>query len=161
MESREASDRDRANEALDDVARARAELARRAGAPWWYRWGIAAATLVMFLGLGFIVGGPGSYGDETIGTAFIVLGAIVAPMVLLGALNNVTGVSMDRYAQGLGWWWVLLFVLLALSFALQALVEVPSALAVGGLVAFMVVVPMESHIDRLLNRRLTDAQRTS
>lgn len=161
MESREAADRVRANEALNDVASARAKLARRAGAPWWYRWGIAAALMMAFVGISFVVGGPGSYGDETLGTALIVLGAIVAPMALLGALNNVSGVSIDRYAHGLGWWWVLLFALLALSFVLQALFEVPSALAVGGLVAFMVVVPMESYIDRLLNRRLNDVQRTA
>lgn len=160
MESKHPVDRNRANEAISHVATARAKLADRVGAPWWYRWGVATALLMMFIGMSFLVGGPGSYSHETLGITFIVLGGCVIPVVLMGVAKNLTGVSIDRYAEGLSWWWVLLFALLALSFVLQAFVVVPLALTVGGLIAFVLTVVMESYIDRLLYRRLNNAQRT-
>lgn len=153
--------RAQADAAIADVATARERLAHRVQAPWWYRWGIAAAVLVMFFGMGLVVGGPGSLENPSLGTALIAASACIAPVVLLGALKNATGVSVDRYAKGLGWWWLLLFGLLAAAFGLQAVAGVPFALTIGGLIGFAVTVAMERHIDAILRRDLHDARRTA
>lgn len=161
MASRDDSGRARANEAISEVASARAKLARRVDAPWWYRWGVSTAILTMFLGFGFVIDGPGSYQNETLGIVLVIAGGILAPIALLAVLKSATGVSIDRYAESLGWWWVLLFALLVLSFALQAFFDVPLALFVGGLAAFAVTVAMENRINQILHRRLTDAQQAT
>lgn len=143
------------------MASARAQLAHRVQAPWWYRWGIAAAVLGMFLGMGLVVGGPGSPDHSTLGIALIAFSACIAPIGLLAVLKHSTGVSVDRYVEGLGWWWLLLFGLLAAAFVLQAVAEVPFALPLGGLLGFAVTVAMERHIDALLQRNLREAPRTA
>lgn len=139
---------------LDDVARARSELADRVAAPWWYRLGAAASTMSIFVGLGFTVGGAGMPTDDLTGMVVVVLGAVIGPALLLTALKNATGVSLDRYASGLGGWYVTVFGLVVAGFVLQVHADVPLALPVAGVIAFGATLVSERRIDALLRRRI-------
>lgn len=160
MESRDASSQVHAHDALNEVARVRTKLARRVGAPWWYRWGLAAAVLAIFVGMGVAGMGTGTYENETLGISLVLVGGILTPIALLTALKNTTGVSIDRYAEGLSKWWLLLLALLILSFALQTFANVPYALMVGGAFAFVTAAVMERRINQMLNDRLTSDEQT-
>ncbi|WP_220457980.1 MULTISPECIES: hypothetical protein [unclassified Actinotalea] len=155
METRESATPDDARAALRQLDDARALLAERIASPWWYRLGAASCTTSMFVGMGLLVGRPEARGTtESVATLLITLGAVVAPVVLLWALKRATGVSVERYAEGLGAWYVVVFGLLALAFALQAFAGVPAALHVAGAVAFVATVVTERRIDERLRRRV-------
>lgn len=155
MESDDAVRRHEATDAIRGAARAREKLAERVTAPWWYTVGVALSVFAIFLGLGLVEGLPGLGDQGTAGNALIAAGAVIAPVALVSALKNATGVSTDRYANGLGWWYAVAFVLLALGFALQAYADVPFALPVAGVVALVATVMRERQIDTVLRRSLT------
>ncbi|QCB94795.1 hypothetical protein [Cellulomonas shaoxiangyii] len=137
---------------LDD---ARERLAERITSPWWYRLGAAACTASMFVGAGLIVGRPASGSSaESASMMLIVLGAIVAPMVLLWALRRSTGMSVERYAEGMGTWYAVVFGLFAVGFVLQAFAGVPWAMTVAGVGAAVATVVRERSLDGLLRRRV-------
>lgn len=84
----------------------------------------------------------------------IILGAVIGPVSLVSTLKNTTGVSIDRYANGLGWWYAVVFVLLVIGFVLHAYAGMSLALPVTGVVAFVATLLRERHIDRVLRRRI-------
>lgn len=149
---------DSARTALQDLGAARERIAVRISSPWWYRVGIALCTACMFVGMGLLVGrpAPGS-GVEAASMSLIVLGACVAPIVLLWALNRSTGISIDRYSQGMAGWYIVTFSLLVVAFVLQAFLHVTFALVAAGLVAYVVTYDRECRLDALLRERVRDS----
>jgi len=141
-----------ARDALRDVGHARDNLASRLRAPWWYRIGVALCTLALFVGMGLYVGNENT--SDTLANTVIVLGAVVAPAVLLALLKNATGVSIDRYSKGLGSWCVLVFGLLIIAFPLQAWAGVRYALPVAGVIAGVATYFRERRIDTLVQDRV-------
>jgi hypothetical protein len=140
---------------LDD---ARGRLAERITSPWWYRLGAASCTASLFAGVGLMAGRSGTGGaSESASMLLIMLGAVVVPAVLLWALKRSTGVSVARYAEGLGAWYAVVVPLFALGFALQVLAGVPSALFVAGAGGFVATLVRERQIDALLRRRVRSA----
>lgn len=148
-----------ARAALQELSDTRRQLAERVTSPGWYRLGAAACTASLFLGVGLLVGrrDVGS-SAESASTLLVVFGAVLAPMALLAALKRSTGVSVERYGKGLGTWYVVVFGLFALGFVLQAFLDVPLALPVAGIGAFVATVLTERRIDELLRRRIHDDQ---
>ncbi len=150
---------DDARAALQETTDARQRLAERIISPSWYRLGAASCTASMFVGMGLLVGRPEAGGStESASTLLILFGAILGPMALLWALRRSTGVSIERYGEGLGAWYVVVFGLLLLGFSLQAFVGVPFALPAAGVVAFVATVVTERRIDDLLRRRVRLSQ---
>lgn len=143
---------DDAREALEQVTHSRHAIARQASTPWWYRVGAATCTAAMFAGVGLLVGPPGD--TESTGTLLVAVGAAVGPAALLAALRHSSGISLDRYARGLNLWYVLVFSLFAAGLGLQALADVPYALPVAGIPAFIATLVTERRIDARLRERL-------
>ena len=157
MESEAFATPDSARAALEDLSSAREHIAERITAPWWYRMGAALSTACLFVGMGLIVGRPDTgSGTEAISATLIALGACVGPIALLGALKRATGVSIDRYAQGMAGWYIVVFSLLAIAFILPAFLGVSFALTVAGVVAFVVTYDRERRIDALLRDRVRE-----
>ncbi len=155
MESRDAVTSDEARAALEESTGAQQRIAARVTSPWWYRLGAGLCTASLFIGTGLVVGraGPGD-GAETASTLLVVVGAIVGPIALLSALKRSTGVSVDRYSDGMGAWYVTVFALFALAFALQQFAGVPVALPVASIGAFVVTVLSERRLDTRLRLRV-------
>lgn len=140
---------------LRDLSAAREHVAERVGSPWWYRLGAALSTACLFLGVGLVVGRPESgNGAETASASLVAVGACVAPIVLMWALSRSTGVSIDRYAQGMVGWYVVVFSMFVVAFVLQAFLDVPFALAGAGAAAFVITYDRERRIDALLRKRV-------
>ena len=159
MESEFEGTPDDARAALQEITDTRRRLAARIASPWWYRLGAAACTASLFLGVGLLVGRPeAGSSTESASTLLIVFGAIFAPMALLAALKRSTGISVERYSEGLGTWYAVVFGLFALGLVLQAFVGVPLALPVAGVGAFVATVLTERRLDDLLRRRIRDGQ---
>lgn len=155
MESRDSVTPDEARAALQELTGAQERIAAQVVAPWWYRLGAALCTASLFVGMGLVVGQTNpSDAAETASSLLIVLGAVVAPIALLAGLKRSTGVSVDRYSQGMGVWYVIVFGLLAIAFVLQQFAGVPFALAAGGVGAFIATVFNERRIDALLGGRV-------
>lgn len=159
MESRDAVTPDEARAALQDVTGAQERIAAQVASPWWYRVGAALCAASLFVSMGLVVGQtePGDTA-ETASSLLIVLGAIVAPVALLAGLKRATGVSVDRYSHGMGVWYVIVFVLLAIAFVLQQFAGVPFALTVAGIGAFIATILNERRIDALLGDRVRAAR---
>jgi hypothetical protein len=154
MESRRETSPADALAALDDVRDARRRLAERVASPWWYRLGAGACTASLFVGVGLVTGRGADPDLEPFGTTMIVLGAIIGPGMLLWALRRATGVSIERYASGMGAWYAVVFGLFTVASVLQIIAGVAGALATAGVVAFVVTVDRERRIDALLRRRV-------
>jgi hypothetical protein len=155
MESRNVPTPGEARSAIQELTEARQRIAERVASPWWYRWGAAASTASLFVGTGLVVGPADPSGDlDTVSTLLTVTGAVVAPAVLLTALKRSTGVSVDRYARGLGAWYAVVFGLFAVAFGLQHLGIAPLALPVAGVGAFLATLVTERRIDSLLAERV-------
>ena len=149
MESREDPDARSAREALSGAASVRAHLSTKVTAPSWYHWGAAAATAALFFGIGMTVSGM-----ESLGSIVLVLGAVVGPAVLLAALRHATGVALDRYSSGMGWWYVVVFGLFVVAFSLEVLGGVPSVLYAAGIIAAGTTLWRERQLDRLIRARV-------
>lgn len=143
---------DDADRTLGEVAQTRAALALRLVAPWWYRLGAALCTASLFTGIGLFP--THESGSDSLAYALVVLGAIVGPAALTTALKRTTGVAMDRYAQGMGLWYLVVFGLLTVGLVVHVWLQVPYALFAGAAVAFVATLLLERHIDRLTARRL-------
>lgn len=157
MESDPKATPDDALAALHELTDTRRRLAERITSPWWYRVGAGACTAALFIGAGLLVGRPEAGSSaESASTLLIALGAILAPMVLLAALKRSTGISIERYGEGMGTWCATVFGLFALGFALQAFAGVPLALPIAGVGAFVATVLRERRIDDLLRQRVRD-----
>lgn len=154
MESDDAAKRHEASETIRSATQARGKLAQRLAAPWWYSFGTALSILAIFLGLGLLEGLPGLDSQGAAGNAMIIMGAVIGPVALVSALKNTTGVAIDRYANGLGWWYAAVFALLAISFVLSAYADMSLALPVAGVVAFVATLLRERHIDKVLAHRV-------
>lgn len=159
MESSPRATPDAARTALHEVDDARRRLARQIATPWWYRVGSASCTASMFVGTGLLVGRPeaGSAAEST-ALMLVVFGAILAPMVLLWALRRSTGMSVERYAEGMGTWYAVVFGLFAVGFVLQAFAGVPWAMTVAGVGGAVATVVRERSLDGLLRRRVRAGQ---
>lgn len=155
MESSSYTTPDSARAALRELTTVRGRIADRITSPWWYRVGVSLSTTCLFLGMGLVLGrpDPGS-GAEAASSLLIASGACVAPIALLWALKRSTGVSIDRYSQGMAGWCIVMFSLLAVAFVLQQFVGVPFALAAAGVVAFVVTYDRERRIDAPLRERV-------
>jgi hypothetical protein len=155
MESRHIESPDDAQAALRQVDRTQQRLATRLAAPWWYRLGAALCTLSLFVGMGLITGRPDA--DDSAGSAaslIVVVGAVVGPSALLVALRRWSGVSLDRYAEGMGPWYAVVFGLLGVAFVLQAFAGVPFALLGAGALAFVATFVNERRLDDVVRRRV-------
>ena len=149
MESLGNSDSRSAREALNNAASVRAHLSTKVTAPWWYHWGAAAATAALFIGIGMTVAGM-----ESLGPLILVLGAVIGPAVLLSALRNVTGIALDRYSSGMGWWYIVVFGLLIAAFSLELWGGVPYMLYAAGILAAGATLWRERQLDRLVQARV-------
>lgn len=144
---------------LQELTDVRRRLAERITSPWWYRLGAAVCTASLFIGMGLLVGRPEAGSSaESAAILLIVFGAILVPMALLAALKRSTGISIERYGEGLGTWYAIVFGLLVLGFVLQAFAGVPFALPVAGVGAFVATLLTERRIDDLLRRRVRDGR---
>ena len=141
---------------LEDIQQARHRLAARVQAPWWYHLGAALCTAALFLGIGLYMRADlaGLAGGGAMATALTILGAIVGPPLLLAALKLRTGIAVDRYARGLGAWYVVVFGVLVIATTVQIATGLTQLLFLGAAVAFVATLLLERHIDRLLQRRL-------
>ncbi|WP_194861369.1 hypothetical protein [Dietzia sp. SYD-A1] len=140
---------------LQNLGVARERIAVRITAPWWYRVGAALSTACLYVGMGLLVGRPApDSGVEAVASSLIVLGACVAPVVLLWVLHRSTGVVIDRYAHGMAGWCVVMVSLLVVAFVFQAFLHVPFALAAAGVIAFVVTYDRECRLDSLLRQRV-------
>lgn len=158
MENKDSVTPDDALATLQGLNSARQRIADRLTSPWWYRLGAALCTASLFVGTGLVVGvADPSRSTETWSSLLVVLGAVVAPFALLSGLKRSTGVSVDRYAQGLGAWYAVVFTLFAVAFALQQFAGVAHALTVAGAGAFLATLLTERHIDALLVDRVRAA----
>jgi len=155
MESSDSVTPDEARAALQDFTGAQDRIAAQVTSPWWYRLGAALCTASLFVGMGLVVGRTDpSDAAETTSSLLVVLGAVVAPVALLAGLKRSTGVSVDRYSQGMGPWYLVVFLLLAITFALQQFAGIPLAMAVGGIGAFIATLLSERRIDAVLGSRV-------
>lgn len=158
MENKDSVTPDDALTTLQELDSAQQRLADRVASPWWYRLGAALCTASLFVGTGLVVGKSDPSGAaETWSSLLVVVGAVVAPLALLAGLKRSTGVSVDRYAQGLGAWYAVVFTLFAVAFALQQFAGVPHALIVAGVGAFLATLLTERRIDALLVDRVRAA----
>ena len=155
MESNDAAKWHDANQSLRRVNQSRAKLAQRVTTPWWYKFGAALAVFTVFLAIGLVTSGPGTGTNEFAGNLAIILGAAIAPAVLLVALKRTTGVATDRYAKDSEWWYAVVFGLLIVAFVLQSYIGVPFALILAGLLAFVATLIRERYIDTVQRRRFT------
>jgi hypothetical protein len=73
------------------------------------------------------------------------------------ALHRSTGVSIDRYNEGVARYELVMFALIAVGFLLQGWLRVPFALAAVGVVAFVVQYDIERRIDTSLRERVRDS----
>lgn len=154
MESRPAPTPDDAHAALRDLDDARRRLAAHIRSPWWYCLGAGACTASLFVGAGLLVGQPEGSSNESLAMSLIVCGAVLAPAVLLQALRRATGMALERYADGMATWNVVVFGLFGLGFALQQLAGLSGALFVAGAGAFVATVVRERSLDTRLRRRV-------
>lgn len=143
---------DDARRALEDVDNSRRSIARRISAPWWYRLGTAICTAGLFVGAGLTT----APGDEpsSLGALLTVTLAVLAPLALLRALKRATGVSIDRYASGVGTWYAAVFSLFGVALAIQVAAEVAFILPAAGAVAFVATLILEQRIDAQLRERV-------
>lgn len=135
---------------LDSVHVARSRLADRLASPWWYKLIAALSTASLFVAISFTL-------DDiffSTAMALFVFGAIVGPSLGLAALRRATGVSINRYGEGLGVWYLVVFGIMIVAFVLQYLLQVPYVYYVGAVVAFVATLWLEFHIDRLLRKRM-------
>ena len=127
-------------------------MAARVSAPWWYHLGAALCTASLFVGIGLFP--TGADGSSSTAVALVVAGAIVGPTTLATSLKRATGVSVDRYADGMLRWYLVVFGVLAIGLIVQLWLDVPYALFAGAAVGFVATLLPERHIDRLLARRV-------
>lgn len=155
MENKASVTPDDALASLQKLTSAQQRIADRVASPWWYGLGAALCTASLFVGTGLVVGDPDpSRSAETGSSLLVVLGAVVAPLALLSGLKRSTGVSVDRYSQGLGAWYVIVFTLFAVAFVLQQFAGVAFALPAAGVGAFVATLLTERRIDALLVDRV-------
>lgn len=153
---------DDAQRALEEVAGSRRTIAERVSTPWWYRLGSATCTAGLFVGAGLSTA-PGTPGDEpsSLGTALTVALAVVGPLALLAALKRATGVSVDRYASGLGTWYAVVFSLFGVALTVQVATGVAYVLPAAGVLAFVATLVTEQRIDVRLRERVASGTSTA
>ncbi|WP_253195489.1 hypothetical protein [Streptomyces sp. JHA26] len=151
MENSDRKDPAAARSALDGVASARAALADRASAPWWYHAGLGLGVGLAFVSID--VGG-------SLVPSGVVAGGIVLPVALTLGVARSRGVSVDRSVsapgtRGLnGLHLVLLLVLGAVGLGLKLAADVPGAMSAAGLVALALTVYVTRRNDAALRRDL-------
>lgn len=136
----------------EGVSTARRRLAARLVAPWWYRVGAALCTAGLFVGPALL--SFEGLVDESVAHLAVVLLAVVGPLLLLWALQRATGVRIDRYAEGLGAWYAVVFTTWLLGLGAQILWGTPYVLLAGAGVAFVATLLAERRVDRLLAQRV-------
>ena len=147
-----------AQASLQELTSARERIASRITSPWWYRVGAALCVASGFVGTSLLIGnsGPGVPDGDSYpaGYVLVALGCCIGLPVLLWALHRSTGVSIDRYSQGMARHEIVMFSLIAVGFLLQGWLRVPFALAAVGVVAFVVMYDNERRIDISLRERV-------
>jgi hypothetical protein len=140
-----------ARSALDSAASARAALADRATAPWWYHAGLGLGVGIVFTSID--VGG-------SLVPSGVIAGGIVLPAALTLSVARSRGISVDRSVsapgtRGLnGLHLVLLLALGALGLGVRLAADVPGAMSVAGLVALALTVYVTRRNDEALRRDL-------
>lgn len=155
MESNDSAKWHEAHESLRRVNQSRTKLAQRVTTPWWYKLGAALAVFAAFAGIGLVTEGPGTGTYESAGNLAVILGAVLIPALLLALLKRTTGVVTDRYTKDSRWWYAVIFGLFIVALILQSYAEVPFALIFAGVLAFLVTLFRERHVDALQRCRFT------
>jgi hypothetical protein len=137
-----------ARSALDSAASARAALADRATAPWWYHAGLGLGVGIVFASI--------DMGGSMVPSG-VIAGGIVLPAALTLSVARSRGISVDRSVsapgtRGLNGLYLVLLGALGLSLKLAA--DVPGAMSVAGLVALVLTVYVTRRNDEALRRDL-------
>ena len=143
-----------AQASLQELTSARERIANRITLPWWYRVGAALCMASGFVGMSLLTGNSGPGGPGYPGGIELTLGCCIGFPVLLWALHRSTGVSIDRYDEGVARHELVIFSLMAVGFLLQGWLRVPFALAAVGVVVLVVQYDIERRIDTSLRERV-------
>ncbi|MER7189414.1 hypothetical protein [Streptomyces flaveolus] len=140
-----------ARSALDSAACARAALADRVTAPWWYHAGLGLGVGIAFTSID--IGG-------SLVPSGVVAGGVVLPVALALSVARSRGVSVNRSVsapgtRGLnGLYLVLLVALGALGLSLKLAADMPGAMSVAGLLVLALTVYVTRRNDEALRRDL-------
>ncbi|WP_445524621.1 hypothetical protein [Streptomyces cyslabdanicus] len=140
-----------ARAALDSAASARATLADRATAPWWYHAGLGLGVGIVFASI--------DMGGSMVPSGVIV-GGIVLPTMLTLSVARSRGVSVNRSVsapgtRGLNGLYLLALIALGgLGLSLKLAAGLPGAMSVAGLLALALTVYVTRRNDDALRRDL-------
>ncbi|MFE9170729.1 hypothetical protein [Streptomyces kebangsaanensis] len=140
-----------ARAALDGAASARAALADRATAPWWYHAGLGLGVGIVFASI--------DMGGSLVPSGVIV-GGIILPATLTLSVARSRGVSVNRSVSAPGTrrlnglYLLALVVLGGLGLSLKLAAELPGAMSVAGLLALVLTVYVTRRNDEALRRDL-------
>ncbi|MGW5125721.1 hypothetical protein ACWEQ7_16985 [Streptomyces sp. NPDC004069] len=140
-----------ARAALDGAACARAALADRATAPWWYHAGLGLGVGIVFASI--------DLGGSMVPSGVIV-GGIVLPTMLTLSVARSRGVSVNRSVsapgtRGLNGLYLLALIALGgLGLILKLAAGLPGAMSVAGLPALALTVYVTRRNDDALRRDL-------
>jgi hypothetical protein len=143
-----------AQASLQELTSARERIANRITSPWWYRVGAALCMASGLVGMSLLTGNSGPGGPGYPGGFELMLVCCIGFPVLMWALHRSTGVSIDRYDEGVARYELVMFALIAVGFLLQGWLRVPFALAAVGIVASVVQYDIERRIDTSLRERV-------
>ncbi|MEU9924777.1 hypothetical protein AB0H51_26395 [Streptomyces griseoluteus] len=140
-----------ARAALDSMETARASLADRVTAPWWYHVGLGLGVCVVFASL--------DVGGSLVPTGVIV-GGIILPTALTLSVARSRGVSVNRSVsapgtRGLnGIFLIALVVLGGIGLTLKLAANLSGVLTVAGVLALALTVYVSRRNDEALRRDL-------
>ncbi|MGW1540891.1 hypothetical protein ACWCPM_11735 [Streptomyces sp. NPDC002309] len=140
-----------ARAALDNADTARATLADRATAPWWYHAGLGLGVGLVFASI--------DVGGSLVPTGVIV-GGVVLPAALTLSVARSRGVSVNRSVSAPGTrrlnglFLIVLIALLGIGLALKLAAVLPGAMSVAGLLALAFTVYVSRRNDEALRRDL-------
>ncbi|MGW1745049.1 hypothetical protein ACWCRD_05410 [Streptomyces sp. NPDC002092] len=151
MESSLPEDPAAARAALDDAHSARAAIADRATAPWWYHAGLG-------LGVGLVFASIDAGGSLV--PSGVIVGGLVLPTALTLSVARLRGVSVNRSVsapgtRGLnGLFLIVLVVLGAAGLTLKFAADLTGAMTVAGLLALALTVYVSRRNDEALRHDL-------
>ncbi|MFG2128860.1 hypothetical protein ACGFNV_13825 [Streptomyces sp. NPDC048751] len=140
-----------ARDALDSAAAARAAVADRAAAPWWYHAGLGLGVGLAFLSI--------DVGGSLVPTGVLV-GGVLLPAALTLSVARSRGVSVNRSlsAPGTrqlnGLYLIVLVVLGGLGLTLKLAADLPGAMSAAGLAALAFTIYVSRRNDDALRHDL-------
>ncbi|MCX4762884.1 hypothetical protein OG562_18260 [Streptomyces sp. NBC_01275] len=151
MENSVPEDPAQARAALDSANAARAALADRAAAPWWYHTGLGLGVGLVFASID--VGG-------SLVPSGVIVGGIVLPAALTVSVARSRGVSVNRSLtvpstrQLNGLYLIVLIVLGGLGLTLKLAADLPGAMSAAGVLALALTVYVSRRNDAALRHDL-------